>query len=469
MTAFLLDVSRWQHPIDLARARDEGYALVNVQLTGKAGYVFPHAREYVDKARALGMGVCVYHWLDGRASGALQAERTWRSIEALGGDLAHQVDCEDTESPATWPIWRDYVNAMQNQLQRHVINYSGDWFWDHPDRRWPGSTLTPYHWAMPNRGALDDYPGDTSSHWLAGYGGWTSLAIMQYAVAPAAGVRCSLSAVRDHTVWTTLTGGPMVWYLNRALSTMRSEVNTRWSQRDKGSDGTIGDAAHASRSSDHNPDPDGSVDAWDMDVDLRSGNDAAAIEFIKARFQAHPASLYWIHADVICRRADNWLRRSYPAYLESKGVDPSGRNTHTKHVHWNSREAYEDSSAPWGILEEDVNLEDPLWTVPAGHPSGLPAGVRTVKEALIGADSRTALLANTGFIKNLIDGLKVHLDAKLLELEEDVNSPMDAATRALLVAEFSAAANTAVAALDIPTTAEIADAVADESAARLAD
>ena len=59
----------------------------------------------------------------------------------------------------------------------------------------------------------------------------------------------------------------MAWFLNPALTRFRNEVNSRWPRRDKTSDGTIGDRAHQATNSDHNPDPDGSVDAWDMDVD----------------------------------------------------------------------------------------------------------------------------------------------------------------------------------------------------------
>lgn len=45
----------------------------------------------------------------------------------------------------------------------------------------------------------------------------------------------------------------MAWRLAGALVTMRSQVNAKWPERSKKSDGTIGDEAHASRSSDHNP------------------------------------------------------------------------------------------------------------------------------------------------------------------------------------------------------------------------
>lgn len=136
------------------------------------------------------------------------------------------------------------------------------------------------------------------------------------------------------------------WYLNRALSNFRAEVNARYPNRDKTSDGTIGDPAHQATNSDHNPDPDGSVDAWDMDVDLRSGDDAAAIEHLKQVFQAHESSRYWIHNRQIASRADGWVRRAY-----------DGANAHTMHVHWNTRESHEASTAPWE-LGDDMTPEE---------------------------------------------------------------------------------------------------------------
>lgn len=141
----------------------------------------------------------------------------------------------------------------------------------------------------------------------------------------------------------------MAWYLNRALTNFREAVNRAYPHRDKASDGTIGDEAHQSRTSDHNEDPDGSVDAWDMDVEVNGKGKPYAedIEHLKRVFQAHPSSRYWIHnRQIASRDIDNWRRRPY-----------DGDNPHTQHVHWNTRESHEDSNAPWIIEEDDVTPE----------------------------------------------------------------------------------------------------------------
>ena len=58
--------------------------------------------------------------------------------------------------------------------------------------------------------------------------------------------------------------------------TLRNQVNKRWPKRDKRSDGWIGDKAHASRQSDHNPDARGLVHALDIDADLDPKDPGAA-------------------------------------------------------------------------------------------------------------------------------------------------------------------------------------------------
>ena len=49
---------------------------------------------------------------------------------------------------------------------------------------------------------------------------------------------------------------------------LRNQTNYHFKRRDKRSDGWIGDKAHASRKSDHNPDSKGIVHALDIDADL---------------------------------------------------------------------------------------------------------------------------------------------------------------------------------------------------------
>lgn len=59
----------------------------------------------------------------------------------------------------------------------------------------------------------------------------------------------------------------MSWKLAAAADTLRTQVNTRYPKRDRGSDGTIADQAHRRRISDHNPDKSGYVMALDLDED----------------------------------------------------------------------------------------------------------------------------------------------------------------------------------------------------------
>jgi hypothetical protein len=131
----------------------------------------------------------------------------------------------------------------------------------------------------------------------------------------------------------------MAWYLNPALSAFRTAVNAAYPDRDKGSDGTIGDEHHKPPS-DHLEDGDGSVDAWDMDVEVNGKGKpyAADVEHLKKVFEQHEASRYWIHDRQIATRSNGWRRERY-----------TGPNPHTLHVHWNTRESHEHSAQPWEV------------------------------------------------------------------------------------------------------------------------
>jgi hypothetical protein len=213
MTALLVDLASYQHGINLAAVKAAGFTRVNIKLTEGSSYVNPYIGEFVDGARANGLDICTFHWLNGRSTGATQAAAALAQMDRYGlrDGTAHQCDCEDTTSPATWAVWRDYVNAMQQALGRPVINYTGDWWWPAHMGSNNGAAVTPYLWAAPNHGYDTTYPGDTSGDWHAGYGGWGDYAALQYAVSsiPGAGgtdPNLSKTAFRDPHVWTALTG-----------------------------------------------------------------------------------------------------------------------------------------------------------------------------------------------------------------------------------------------------------------------
>jgi hypothetical protein len=69
----------------------------------------------------------------------------------------------------------------------------------------------------------------------------------------------------------------MTYYLCAAGTTLRNQIDDRWPNRKKASDGWIGDASHQAGVSDHNPDysAGGVVRAIDIDCDL-SGVDKEA-------------------------------------------------------------------------------------------------------------------------------------------------------------------------------------------------
>lgn len=163
----------------------------------------------------------------------------------------------------------------------------------------------------------------------------------------------------------------MTWRIAKSLGVLRDEVNERWSDRNKASDGVIGDAAHAASSSDHNPNAAGVVCAFDITHDPAGCDGDYLAELL--RTNRHPDVKYVI-----------WSGRMFSSYARS-GAQPfdwrpyGGADPHTNHVHVSvgfgtdgqSAEPYDDTDS-WGVmpplthpvpLNELPTEEEPMNTV----------------------------------------------------------------------------------------------------------
>ena len=117
--------------------------------------------------------------------------------------------------------------------------------------------------------------------------------------------------------------------LSHAAIQLREQIDDSYSDRDRTSDGWIGDTRHAARKSDHNPDEQGWVRAWDCDRDL-SGSakpdlmpDLVNQVRLLCKSGAEKRIAYIIFDGYIYSSLLNWKARKY-----------TGANKHNHHAHF---------------------------------------------------------------------------------------------------------------------------------------
>lgn len=77
--------------------------------------------------------------------------------------------------------------------------------------------------------------------------------------------------------------------LSKAAIQLREQFDDTYPDRDRRSDGWIGDTRHASRPSDHNPDPKtGVVRAIDIDRDVHKGGSLTSCPILLIKFDSQP-------------------------------------------------------------------------------------------------------------------------------------------------------------------------------------
>ena len=117
--------------------------------------------------------------------------------------------------------------------------------------------------------------------------------------------------------------------LSKAAVQLREQFDDTFPDRDRTSDGWIGDTRHAARKSDHNPDAQGWVRAIDVDKDLHKGSKPDLMPDLvdqlrlacKARTEKRIS--YIIYDGRICSHILNWRWRAY-----------KGANKHKAHAHF---------------------------------------------------------------------------------------------------------------------------------------
>lgn len=147
----------------------------------------------------------------------------------------------------------------------------------------------------------------------------------------------------------------MTWGgLNPALTSWRNGINDRFPDRDTTTDGARADKLHGSTSQ-HQADKDGTVDAFDNDVNYLRSNTATGspaerriVEALKLDFEADGRGQLWIHDREIANRdIGHWRERDY-----------EGDSPHDHHVHWQSRQATERDGSPWAFRHTDALLRE---------------------------------------------------------------------------------------------------------------
>ena len=117
----------------------------------------------------------------------------------------------------------------------------------------------------------------------------------------------------------------MQWKLSKAAARLRERVDDAFPNRDRASDGALGDVRHAARPSDHNPDPaTGWVRAVDIDADLRS-HKSEAFDFadqLRLLARSDKRISYIIFNGKIASYKRNYKWRNY-----------TGINPHKTHIH----------------------------------------------------------------------------------------------------------------------------------------
>lgn len=213
------------------------------------------------------------------------------------------------------------------------------------------------------------------------------------------------------------------WILVPCLVQLRDEFNLIAPDRDKKSDGSIGDPAHEERESDHNRDESGNVPirdpdrinevhAIDIDVDLRvpglSMEKVVQFLLTRCRSGAEKRLRYIIYNRRIWSASNGWRQQSY-----------TGSNPHDKHGHFSSsyETKHEASTASWHLEElTDVAFTDEDGTALVKKVRGTREFLSDTQVMLIGQDAAARLAPVLGRIEVALSRAEAALKLELADV-----------------------------------------------------
>ena len=132
-----IDISGYQHPsgasIDWGQVA-QSKKFVIIKATQGTGYVNPYFADDARAARAHGLIVGAYHFLDSDVGGTAQANHFLDVIgSAPDGDLPPMIDVEDTTSGFSAAdraqVMHDWIARVEQATGRRPLIYSGSWYW----------------------------------------------------------------------------------------------------------------------------------------------------------------------------------------------------------------------------------------------------------------------------------------------------------------------------------------------------
>lgn len=177
------------------------------------------------------------------------------------------------------------------------------------------------------------------------------------------------------------------WYLAPSLIALFDEADDRDPSRDHSSDGSIGNAAHQSTQSDHNPAFDDGkwwVTAGDLDDD--DDQPSPGVHLLRQHLVASkdPRVKYLIHEGTIWKAYPN---RGLPAWTPQVYT---GLNAHKHHLHvsvWNTAEARNDIGPWWPQEEFTVSQYEAIMQELREIKAGVLVSIDTANKALDRANS----------------------------------------------------------------------------------